>query len=440
MTEESSNGWSRRKTLAAGGALGATALVGNVFAQENGQDDNGGDDGDDQQESRNYRVTVTNLTRGQPFTPPAVAAHRPDVEVFAVGEPANEPTRQLAENGNPGPLLDLVANTDSIRDAAVGDVPLVPEADPGNTGNPYYTTLHLSADASATHLTFVSMLIATNDGIVGLDTVELPEDVNESNTYYANGYDVGTEQNTEMFADLVPPAKTLILGGEPEGTGESNEDIAENRVIRPHPGIEGVGNLPPSVYDWTEPAAVVQVERLAELQQEFQTTLSGANQVPPIETEASGQATFSLGEDGEELSYEVTVSNIENAVAAHIHCGRPDSNGPIGVTLYDGEPVSDGQDEGDQENGDGQENGEDQENGAGQENGDGQGNGEEQQQNGDEPEGTVLVEGTVTGPDEENDCGFETLDDVLAAMRSGRTYVNVHTEANPAGEIRGQIY
>jgi hypothetical protein len=88
------------------------------------------------------------------------------------------------------------------------------------------------------------MLVATNDGIVGLDTMELPERVNESRTYYANGYDVGTEQNTERFADLVPPAKTLILAGEPEGTGESNEAIAEDGVIRPHPGIEGVGNLP----------------------------------------------------------------------------------------------------------------------------------------------------------------------------------------------------
>jgi len=111
-------------------------------------------------------------------------------------------------------------------------------------------------------MTFVSMLIATNDGIVGLDTVELPEDVNESMTYYANGYDVGTEQNTELFEDLVPPAKTLILGGEPEGTGESDEAIAEDGVIRPHPGIEGDGDLPVEVYDWREPAALVQVERI----------------------------------------------------------------------------------------------------------------------------------------------------------------------------------
>jgi hypothetical protein len=261
MTDDSggSSGFTRRRALALGGAaLGGLALGNATVLAQNGDD---GDDGDGQ---RHYRVTVANLTRGQPFTPPAVALHEPSVEVFAVGDPANEPTRQVAENGNLGPLQELISGTDAIRGAAVGASPLVPEADPADTGLPYVSELYVSADESATHLTFISMLIATNDGIVGLDTVALPSAVNESKTVYANGYDVGTEQNTELFADLVPPAKTLILGGQPEGTGESNPDIAEDGVIQPHPGIQGVGNLPPSVYDWREPAAVVQVECLAE--------------------------------------------------------------------------------------------------------------------------------------------------------------------------------
>lgn len=255
-------GLTRRGALAAGGtALGGLALGSRSVAAQGEDGENGNDeDGDG---NREYRVTVTNLTSGQPFTPPAVAAHRASVEVFSVGEPANEPTQQVAENGNLGPLAELIEDTNDIRGAAVGDAPLVPKADPGDTGNPYYATLELSADASAAHMTFIAMLVATNDGIVGLDTVPLPDAVNESRTYYANGYDVGTEQNTELFADLVPPAQTLILGGEPEGTTESNPDLAEDGIITPHPGIAGVGNLPPSVYDWDEPAAAVHVERLA---------------------------------------------------------------------------------------------------------------------------------------------------------------------------------
>jgi hypothetical protein len=261
----------RRSALVLGGlGLGGTALSTGAMAksQDDGDDENGNGDGNGNDGNgdrmRQYRVTVANNTPGQPFTPPAVAAHRSSVEVFSVGDEANEPTRQVAENGNLGPLAELIEDTNAIRGAAVGEEPLVPQSDPAETGFPYYTTLDLSADASAGHLTFLSMLIATNDGIVGLDTVPLPERVNESRTYYANGYDVGTEQNTELFADLVPPAKTLILGGQPEGTTESDDDLEEDGVITPHPGVQGVGNLPPSVYDWSGPAAMLQVERVEE--------------------------------------------------------------------------------------------------------------------------------------------------------------------------------
>jgi hypothetical protein len=390
----------RRRVLGLGGAaLGGLALGGGTTVQaQQGTDENGEGEGegDGDSEARIYRVTVANLTRGQPFTPPAAALHRPDVEVFSVGETATEPVQQLAENGDLGPLVELVGETESIRAAAVGDAPLVPSSDPGETGNPSYATLHLSADASATHLTVASMLIATNDGIAGLDTVPLPEKVNESLTYYANGYDVGTERNTERFEDLVPPAQSLIQGSEPSGgTTESDPDLAEDGVISPHPGISGDGDLSADTYGWREPAALVQVERISELQQEFDATLSGANEVPPVETGATGEATFAIEESGESLSYEVSVADIDNAVAAHIHCGPNDANGPVGVTLYDGDPVS---------------------------------------------EDGTLASGTITEPDSGNGCGWESLADVVAALRGDHTYVNVHTEGNPAGEVRGQIH
>jgi len=241
----------RRGALLASGAtlaalgVGATSLAG---AQQDG--------------SRSYRVTVANLTRGQPFTPPLVAVHRPSVELFAVGDPATPQLQQLAENGDLAPLVELAEGSNAVRGAVVGDAPLVPEADPADTGNPYYAELTVSTDGAAGFLSFASMLIATNDGVVGLDTVRLPAAVNQSVTYYANGYDVGTEQNTELFQDLVPPAKTLILGGEPEGTTDTDPALAEDGVVRPHPAIQGDGDLPPAVYDWREPAALVQVERL----------------------------------------------------------------------------------------------------------------------------------------------------------------------------------
>ena len=275
MTDDERASITRRNALALGGlAVGGGSLAGVSLAQQGS--------GNEPAPTR-YRVTVANLTKGQPFTPPVVAAHQPEVEVFAVGNPASGQIQALAENGNFDPLLDLVMATDSVVGASVGNGPLVPESDPGNTGNPYYTTVELSADETATHLSFVSMLVATNDGIVGLDTVPLPDEVNTSRTYYANGYDVGTEQNTERFEDLVPEAKTLIIGGQPEGTTESNPEIAEEGVIRPHPGIEGDGNLSREVYDWREPAALVQVEAL--------TPTSGAPGTETPGTETPGTET-----------------------------------------------------------------------------------------------------------------------------------------------------
>jgi hypothetical protein len=64
-------------------------------------------------------------------------------------------------------------------------------------------------------------------------------------------------------------------------------------------------------------------------------------------------------------------------------------------------------------------------------------------------EGT-LAEGTITAADAGNACGWTDLASVLAAIESGNTYVNVHTNDGvappntgpgdfPGGEIRGQI-
>lgn len=124
----------------------------------------------------------------------------------------------------------------------------------------------------------------------------------------------------------------------------------------------------------------------------FKATLSGDEEVPPVETQARGVAKFKLRDQG--LVFKVNVANIEDVVASHIHCGAVGVNGPIGVTLFAGGPVS--------------------------------------------VNGT-LAKGVIIAPDEDNGCGWTDLDSVVAALESGNTYVNVHTVANPGGEIRGQV-
>jgi len=47
-----------------------------------------------------YEVTITNLTPGQPITPPLLVTHSENAGFFTVGEMASNGIQQLVENGN----------------------------------------------------------------------------------------------------------------------------------------------------------------------------------------------------------------------------------------------------------------------------------------------------------------------------------------------------
>jgi hypothetical protein len=138
----------------------------------------------------------------------------------------------------------------------------------------------------------------------------------------------------------------------------------------------------------------------------FFAHLTGDEEVPQRETAARGVALFIAEKEGDEIDFKIVVARIDNVVAAHIHCGQTGVNGPVGVTLFMGAPA------------------------GGSENG-------------------ILASGTITAPDPGNTCGWTNLEQVIAAMRSGNTYTNVHTNDGiappntgpgdfPGGEIRGQ--
>lgn len=63
-------------------------------------------------------------------------------------------------------------------------------------------------------------------------------------------------------------------------------------------------------------------------------TLTGAAEVPgPGDPDGSGSASLRLNPGQEEICYELTVSNIAPATAAHIHIGGPAVAGPVVVGL-----------------------------------------------------------------------------------------------------------
>lgn len=133
----------------------------------------------------------------------------------------------------------------------------------------------------------------------------------------------------------------------------------------------------------------------------FRTHLTGAGEIPAVQTQAQGQAVLQLR--GQELDFRLIVANIEDVTQAHIHCGGPDVNGPVAAFLFG--LVEDGV-----------------------------------THNGVLSAGTVTPGDVIPLPDSDVCPGGVTdFDDLLDKIRSGEAYVNVHTLANPAGEIRGQL-
>ena len=125
----------------------------------------------------------------------------------------------------------------------------------------------------------------------------------------------------------------------------------------------------------------------------YEATLTGSNEVPTNDSNATGTAVFT--DRGGSFDFSIDVQNIDLPNAAHIHVGVAGVNGSVVVPLFGTDsPVADF---------------------SGR-----------------------LVAGSFTAADivATSSLSFEGLRDL---MRTGGVYVNVHTDANLAGEIRGQI-
>jgi hypothetical protein len=123
----------------------------------------------------------------------------------------------------------------------------------------------------------------------------------------------------------------------------------------------------------------------------YTATLSPASEVPPKTTTGTGTATFV--DNGTSIDWTMTLTGMTNVVASHIHGPAPvGTNASVIFNLYSPQTAS----------------------------------------------GTVtplVAKGSIT-----NSNNFAvTLDSLRVLMNNGNAYVNVHTSANPGGEIRGQI-
>jgi hypothetical protein len=122
----------------------------------------------------------------------------------------------------------------------------------------------------------------------------------------------------------------------------------------------------------------------------FTATLSGAQQVPPVTTPATGTACLMLSPDQTTLTYSVTFANLQGTpTEVHLHNAPAGQNGPV-ATDANGQPI----------------------------------------------ELMGLPPGTsgTAGPQT-----FTVNADLMAQLLQGNIYSNIHTTAFPGGEVRGQF-
>ncbi|WP_433623191.1 CHRD domain-containing protein [Halomicrococcus sp. NG-SE-24] len=132
--------------------------------------------------------------------------------------------------------------------------------------------------------------------------------------------------------------------------------------------------------------------------------MSGGAVANQVRTEAEGAALFVRDGDGSDgrMQYVLIVTGIENVTQAHIHRGGEGDEGPVVTWLYPG-PMA-----------------------------------REPQRIPGRLDG-VLVTGQFRSGDLVGPLEGAPLSELVAAIEDGNAFVQVHTEGNPAGEIRGQL-
>ena len=197
-----------------------------------------------------FTVMLENLTVGTPtesgqiFSPALFITHTSGVKFVEAGTAASEELRAIAETGNNGPLSELAMGTEGVKAVQSADGVLLPGAS---------TSVMIDGGMDGWLLSFATMLVQTNDGIVAGNSLSLFDEAGAPRTFTMDimAYDAGTEENNELATHVPGPP----FGG--------SEQAAEGGVIMAHPGIMGSADVGME-FGWTEPVARLTVEPYVE--------------------------------------------------------------------------------------------------------------------------------------------------------------------------------
>ena len=129
---------------------------------------------------------------------------------------------------------------------------------------------------------------------------------------------------------------------------------------------------------------------------EFSAKLKGSNEVGPVVTDTTGNAEFKVNKAETKLKYSLTVKKGVEIKVAHIHCAPAGVNGGVILWLLDTGMVG-------------------------------------------PLDGKLKFAATLTDDKIVNPACGDTISKIVDSMKMGNTYVNVHSDDNPGGEVRGQI-
>lgn len=379
-------------------------------------------------------VNIENLApaNGTLQTPHWVGFHDGVFDIYDGGTPAdndpiaNDPLRsveRLAEDGNTGPLSttfqQLVAG--GVDGTIAG--PNGPLAPGESTRQQFLLDSYAPANR---YFSYASMLLPSNDFWYANGNPQAHPVFDSNGQFIARDFivnqdgvlDAGTEVNDEI------PANTAFFGQAAADTG-----IDENGVIldfRDDEGNPQLSFLPPGAGGILDdprfamgdfalsgyPLVKISFSAAPAIvdNQDFPAELTGDQQNPPVATAAAGRALYNLRRNGTELFFHNRVSlPADQIVAGHLHLGAPGENGPVVAFLFNDDT-------------------------------------REQRiftagptRNGRVPTLLTRINGSLTGADLVGPLQGQPLDRLVAEIRAGNVYVNVHSQANPGGELRGQL-
>ena len=138
--------------------------------------------------------------------------------------------------------------------------------------------------------------------------------------------------------------------------------------------------------------------------------LTGYEESPSVSTTGTGEFTATIAPDGEVIQYTETYSGLQGTVTqSHIHVGQLGVNGSVVIFLCQTAA-----------------------------NPDPTGLAPPCPQEGSVT-GTITAANVIAGATTSQQLAAGDLAAVIAAIRAGAAYANVHTNVSPGGEIRGQI-